>query len=570
MKKERRHKVALLLASLVGLTLPAYGTVLLDQTAWTTGTRTSQSLPTRSAWFSSTSGSLTVSGGALRLTVISSSDMAITYFTPTNGSPPVQMNVGDTLTAAFKCTFSGIPTPGSASQGFKLGLFDFADGSNVPTRVSSDSSFSSSSQGINVAGYSIFGKMYQTFADTTPIDIRKRTTLSDTSLLGASADWTSLAKGGTNSLFQGFTNTTPYSLQFILQRTALTALAITETWSNFANGATISVSTVDTSATAFSFDGIAYRPQSGTTVPLTNLFQEVKIEVTSSPVAPSVTTQPIDQTVSSGQNVTFSPVFNGTLPLFYQWYYNTNTVLANATNSTLVLTNVQVGDAGGYSVIVSNSSGSATSTVAMLTVNLAAPIITSQPQDVTAIPGENPTFSVTAIGSEPFSYQWYYNTSTLLTNATDSTLTLSNVQPSDAGSYSVVVSNPVDSVISSNAVLTVNTNPAAPVFVTQPASASVLVGSSVSFSASAVGTLPISYQWNTNGLPLSGATLSTLNLANVQFANAGNYSVTASNSVGITNSDVAMLTVTPKMPPPLPVFPPTNLILRTLAQSVMV
>ena len=74
--------------------------------------------------------------------------------------------------------------------------------------------------------------------------------------------------------------------------------------------------------------------------------------------------------MSLGQNVTFSVNAGGTLPLTYQWYYNTNTLLSVGTNSTLTLTNVQPSDAGGYSVIVTNSYGSATSVVAQLTVNI--------------------------------------------------------------------------------------------------------------------------------------------------------------------------------------------------------
>ena len=556
MQTKCRYKVGLVLTTLFGLALSAYGTVLLDQTAWTSTTqRRTQNLPTNSAWFSSSTGSLTVSGGAMRMIVGTGSGMAMTYFTPNSGSPPVQLNVGDTLTATFQFTFSGIPTPGSTSQGFKLALGDFADGSNVPLRVSADGGFSSSSQGIDVSAYALFGKTYQTFADTSPIDIRKRTTLTDSSLLGSSADWTSLAKGGTNALFQGFTNSTPYSLQFVLQRTALTTMAITETWSNFSNGATISVSTNDTSATSFSFDGIAYRPQNNTQAPITNLFQEVKIEVTSAPVAPSIITDLTNQTVSSGQTVNFTVVPNGTLPLTYWWYFNTNSILTNTSVPTLTLTNVQVTDSGGYSVVVSNSFGSATGMVATLTVNLAPPTITQQPLDQTVFPTGTAMFNVAAEGSEPFGYQWYFNGVTALNNQTNSTLTLTNVQPGDAGTYSVLVSNPVDSVMSSNAVLTVNTNPVAPFFTTQPVPVSAVVGDDVSFTATAVGTLPISYQWNTNGVPIPGATSSTLNLANVQLGNAGNYSVTASNSVGTTNSDVVALTVAPKMPPPLPVIP---------------
>src|SRR5580704_6961876 len=198
MQTKCRYKVVLILAALFSLALSAHGTVLLDQTAWTSTTqRRTQNLPTNSAWFSSSTGSLTVSGGAMRMIVGTGSGLAMTYFTPTSNSPPIQLNVGDTLTATFKFTFSGIPTPGSTSQGFKLALGDFADGSNVPLRVSADGGFSSSSQGIDVSAYALFGKTYQTFADTSPIDIRKRTTLTDSSLSGSSADWTSLAKGGT-------------------------------------------------------------------------------------------------------------------------------------------------------------------------------------------------------------------------------------------------------------------------------------------------------------------------------------------------------------------------------------
>ena len=56
---------------------------------------------------------------------------------------------------------------------------------------------------------------------------------------------------------------------------------------------------------------------------------------------------------------------------------------------------------------------------------------------------------------------------------------------------------------SSNAVLTVNTGPAAPVFISEPASLTVKVGDNASFTAAAVGTQPISYQWNVNNAPIA-------------------------------------------------------------------
>jgi pectate lyase len=122
--------------------------------------------------------------------------------------------------------------------------------------------------------------------------------------------------------------------------------------------------------------------------------------------------------------------------------------------------------------------------------------------------------------------------------------TLNNVQATNAGTYSVVVNNLAGSATSSNAVLTLNTNAIAPSFVTSPASIITLVGGAVSFSAAASGTAPIYYQWQKNSSPLAGATGNTLNLTNVQNADAGSYSLIASNNVGTATSSAATLTIT--------------------------
>src|SRR5262249_6861322 len=154
---------------------------------------------------------------------------------------------------------------------------------------------------------------------------------------------------------------------------------------------------------------------------------------------------------------TFHVLVAGTAPLYYQWYFNTNTLLTDATNSVLTIANAQTTDAGTYSVVVTNTLGSATSAVAALTVNLPiAPSILTQPQDQTVSRGGTVSFSVVAGGSDPLSYQWYSNTNTPIPNATDDTLTITNVQVTDAGSYSVVVSNVAGGAASSYAILTVN------------------------------------------------------------------------------------------------------------------
>jgi hypothetical protein len=528
--------------------------ILLDDT-WTSGIRTNQNLPTSSAWWASTGDNLTAAPGSMTLTVGGDSVLGITYFTPDVDSPPVQLNVGDTLTATITFMFNGVPPVGSSSQGFRIGLFDFADSTLYPRRVTADG-FSATSQGDNVQGYALFEKMYGTFNDDQPMDIRKRTVIGEVSLLGTSSYWTSLKKDHLDTgSFPGFANLTPYSLQFVLQRTGLNSLVITMTWLNMDDGTTLAESITDNLASDFNFDGLAFRPQNVGQAPATNQFTEATVELASAPIAPLIVTQPQDQSVSSGQNATFTVVPNGTLPLIYQWYYNTNTPVVDATNSTLTITDAQPTDAGGYSLVVSNSYGSVTSALAQLMVTVVPPSIITQPQDLALIPGQSAVFSVVAIGNEPLIYQWYYNTNTPVANATDSTLTLADVQPGDAGSYSVLVSNSLGTVISSNAVLNVNTNPVAPVFTLQPASLSVTAGDGASFAAAAVGPQPITYQWYRDGTPIPGATSTTLNLISVQQADAGNYTVIASNSIGSTTSAVAVLTVTVRLTPPLPVIP---------------
>jgi hypothetical protein len=115
---------------------------------------------------------------------------------------------------------------------------------------------------------------------------------------------------------------------------------------------------------------------------------------------------------------------------------------------------VQPAEAGSYSVVVSNSAGSVTSAPAQLTI-VGAPTITLQPQGVTNFQGQTVVFSVAAVGNAPLSYQWMANCSRPISGATSSTLRLKSVGSLDSGSYCVVVSNVLGSVLSQPAVLRV-------------------------------------------------------------------------------------------------------------------
>jgi hypothetical protein len=84
-------------------------------------------------------------------------------------------------------------------------------------------------------------------------------------------------------------------------------------------------------------------------------------------VPPTISSDPISQVVSAGGNATFTVTAAGTAPLAYVWQKD-NAPLNTATNSSLTLTSVTSGDAGGYAAVVSNSGGSITSKVAQLIV----------------------------------------------------------------------------------------------------------------------------------------------------------------------------------------------------------
>ncbi|HVM47015.1 MAG TPA: immunoglobulin domain-containing protein [Candidatus Acidoferrum sp.] len=171
------------------------------------------------------------------------------------------------------------------------------------------------------------------------------------------------------------------------------------------------------------------------------------------PTAPSVALPPQSQTVTQGYSASFSVAASGTPLLFYQWRFNgTNTILG-ATASVYTRSSVQAADAGKYSVLVTNAYGATNTQDATLTVLVPAEIAVS-PTDVTTALGQNAGFSAAGTGTPPLTYQWLFNGSNIA-GATGTRLTLTNVQPANAGTYAVVVSNLYGTDQSYNAFLTV-------------------------------------------------------------------------------------------------------------------
>ena len=255
---------------------------------------------------------------------------------------------------------------------------------------------------------------------------------------------------------------------------------------------------------------------------------------------PTISNQPAGQTVNAGQTATYSVTASGTGPLTYQWYDN-GVPVTGATSSTYTTPSTTSSNSGSvYTVTVSNSGGTATSTPAPLTVN-SGPVITSPPANQTVNAGQTATYNVTATGSGTLTYQWSDN-GTPIPGATSSTYTTPPTTTSNSGSvYTVTVSNGVGSTPAGPATLTVNS---APVITAPPVNQTVNAGQTATYNVTATGSGTLTYQWSDNGTPIAGATSSTYTTPPTTSSNSGSvYTVTVSNSVGSTPAGPATLTV---------------------------
>jgi hypothetical protein len=265
------------------------------------------------------------------------------------------------------------------------------------------------------------------------------------------------------------------------------------------------------------------------------------------PTGPIITTQPESQTVPPGGTATFIVFAQGTGALTYQWVKD-GIEIVGATESTLVVENVTLIEAGTYTVVVTDETGqSVTSEPATLIVSSEqpnGPVITTQPQSQTVPPGGTATFTVFAQGTGTLTYQWMKD-GIEIPDAIESTLIIENVTLVEAGTYTVVVTDETEqSVTSEPATLIVSSDPPeAPVITVQPQSQTVPPGGTVTFTVEADGTMPLLYQWSRDGVEIEGATQTSLILTNVTEADAGSYSVAVANDFGTVMSQEAVLTV---------------------------
>jgi hypothetical protein len=255
------------------------------------------------------------------------------------------------------------------------------------------------------------------------------------------------------------------------------------------------------------------------------------------PTLPFFIVQPASTTARAGTNFTFQVLAAGSEPIGYYWLKD-GALIPDATNATLVLTNIQAANAGDYAAVANNGFGSSTSIVATLTVD-SQPLILTDPSDVTVAPGASTSLSVIADGPA-LNYVWVHN-DVPVPSATNASLIISNAAPGAQGNYQVIVMN-FAGVVSSR-VASVTFNSLALSILSPPQSLIVADGDPASFNVLASGVEPIRYQWLFENVPLLNQTNNLLTFSSVDRTNAGAYRVVVTNAYLALTSAPATLTV---------------------------
>lgn len=256
-------------------------------------------------------------------------------------------------------------------------------------------------------------------------------------------------------------------------------------------------------------------------------------------VPPSITSQPQSQSVLAPAQATFEVTAAGTFPLTYQWKRNGTDIPGATSPSYKTPATASVDDGAVFSVTVANVVGNLSSANATLTVHVAA-AITVQPQAQSVVAPASATFSVGAVGTPPLTYQWKKNGS-VVGGSTSSYTTPATTSTDNGAIFSVTVSNAYGTETSGNAALTVNLPPSITV---QPANRTVTEPATATFSVTATGAAPLSYQWRKNGLDIGSANSSTYTTPPTTIGDNGAlFSVKVSNPFGDAFSDNATLTV---------------------------
>jgi hypothetical protein len=279
---------------------------------------------------------------------------------------------------------------------------------------------------------------------------------------------------------------------------------------------------------------------------------------TPTPIAPSISLNPANQSVNADDDAGFSAQATGTPAPSLIWQISTdsggswsnltgNVTFAGVNTADLVIMGTPLSLNGNqFRLFAYNTAGNATSGAATLTVNSTtiAPSFSLNPTNQSVNAGDDAGFSAQASGTPAPTLIWQISTNSggSWGNLTGN-VTFAGVNTADlvimgapvslnGNQFRLFAYNTAGSATSGSATLTVNSTASSPAIITQPANVAVLAGGNATFTVVATGSGNLSYQWQFNGKSISKATASTYTITKVAAANVGNYTVVVSNGVG--------------------------------------
>lgn len=250
---------------------------------------------------------------------------------------------------------------------------------------------------------------------------------------------------------------------------------------------------------------------------------------------PIITDHPVGAVAYIGDPVTLSAKVEGDAPLSFQWHKN-GLVIAGATNPAFTLSAATLADTAVYHMVATNPFGSAPTQPVAIYVTKRPQTITFEPTSSTAVAGSSMILNAKSSANLPVTLTLVSGAATLSGNILTGSGGNVMVRATQAGNETIAAADNVERTFS------FVSGSLSPFITSPPVDQTVNAGTGVTLRGSAIGTPAPSYQWQKDGVTLSGATTPTLTLATTTLADAGRYTLTATNAAG-TASASAVLTV---------------------------
>jgi hypothetical protein len=278
------------------------------------------------------------------------------------------------------------------------------------------------------------------------------------------------------------------------------------------------------------------------------------------PVAPTITMQPGNQSVTAGQTATFTVAATGTTPMTYQWQKNGSAISGAMSSAYTTPVTTTSDNAAQFNVVVTNSAGSATSSAAILAVTSKSYTLITVPSSLSfswQVGSPAPVAQIIKVmdnspNCEPITITTNQSWLTVSPGSACTAPLMLSVSVNTAGlttgssSGNVIVNGPTElnSPFAISVTLTVSSGAIAPSITTQPANETVTAGQTATFTMVAGGTAPLGYQWRKNAVNISGATSASYTTPATATTDSGStFDVVVSNTAGSVTSTMATLTV---------------------------